>query len=333
MDLDAFVRTHAAMWDRLARLTRRRRLRGSETTELVDLYQRTATHLSMVRSAAPDPMVVGRLTQMVTQARGRVLGAHTPMWAELRAFFVVHFPAAVWRARWWILGAAIGSTVVALAVGHWVAVDPRVQAALGTPEEIRQLVNEDFESYYSSEAASAFAARVWTNNAWISAMVLVAGALFVLPAVFVLWQNALNVGLVGGLMVANGRADVFFGLIAPHGLLELTAIFVAAGAGMRLGWQWIAPGPRPRSVALAAEGRAAAVIAMGLAIVLLVAGLIEAFVTPSSLPTATRIAIGVLALGGFLAYVTVLGRRATRAGYSGDVVGEGSETALAPMAG
>ena len=132
----------------------------------------------------------------------------------------------------------------------------------------------------------------------MSALVLIAGALFVLPAVYVLAQNAINVGIVGGLMVANGRGDVFFGLIAPHGLLELTAVFVAAGAGMRLGWQWFDPGPRPRSVALAEEGRAAVAIAMGLAVVLLVSGVIEGFVTPSPLPTWARIGIGALALGG-----------------------------------
>jgi uncharacterized membrane protein SpoIIM required for sporulation len=333
VDLEAFTRAHGSTWDRLAALTGRRRLRDGEATELVDLYQRTGTHLSMVRSAAPDPVVVGRLTQLVAQARSRVTGTSPSVRGEVLAFFRMGFPAAVWRARWWCLAAAAGFTLVALLVGAWVARDPAVQAALGTPEEIRQLVTEDFEAYYSSDAAAGFAAQVWTNNAWVSALVLVAGGFFVLPAVYVLAQNALNVGIVGGLMAANGRADLFLGLIAPHGLLELTAVFVAAGAGMRLGWQWIDPGPRPRSVALAAEGRAAVGIALGLVVVLLLSGVIEAFVTPSGLPTWARVGIGVLALGGFLAYVGTYGRRAARAGHTGDVTAQGSATELAPTAG
>ena len=333
MDLDAFVRAHEPTWDRLGALTRKRRLRGPEVTELVDLYQRTSTHLSMVRSAAPDPVVVGRLTQLVAQARSRVVGTHPTVRGELSRFFLVTFPVAVWRARWWCLGAALGSIVVAVAMGAWVASSPEVQAAIGTPEEIRQLVEQDFEDYYSSDAAGGFAARVWTNNAWVSALVLVSGALFVLPAVYVLAQNAINVGLVGGLMVANGRGDLFFGLIAPHGLLELTAVFVAAGAGMRLGWQWVDPGPRPRSVALQQEGRAAVAIALGLVVVLFVSGVIEAFVTPSPLPTWARIGIGALALAGFLGYVAVLGRRGARAGDIGDITSEGGVTELAPMSG
>ena len=333
MDLDAFVREHQPTWDRLATLTRKRRLREAEVTELVDLYQRTGTHLSMVRSTAPDPVVVGRLTQLVAQARSRVVGTHPTVRGELSRFFLVTFPVAVWRARWWCFGAALGFLVVAVATGAWVAANPLVQASMGTPEEIRQLVEQDFEDYYSSDAAGGFAAQVWTNNAWVSALVLVGGALFVLPAVYVLVQNALNVGMVGGVMVAHDRADLFFGLIAPHGLLELTAVFVAAGAGMRLGWQWIDPGPRPRSVALQQEGRAAIAIALGLVVVLFVSGVIEAFVTPSGLPTWARVGIGALALAGFLTYVGVLGGRGARAGDIGDIASEGGVTEYAPMAG
>lgn len=333
MDVDAFVAAHESEWDRLSQLTRQRRLSGAEVTELVDLYQRTSTHLSMVRSAAPDPALVGRLTQRVAQARARVTGSHAPVWREFLRFFQVSFPAAVWRARWWAISAALGFMIVALAVGAWVARDPAVQAALGTPEAIRQLVEQDFEAYYSSDAAAGFAAQVWTNNAWVSALVLVAGGFFVLPAVYVLAQNAISVGTVGGIMVANGRADVFFGLIAPHGLLELSSVFVAAGAGMRLGWQWFDPGPRQRGVAVAQEGRAAVAIAMGLAVVLLVSGVIEGFVTPSGLPTWARIGIGAMALAAFVGYVWVYGRRAERAGSTGDLTGEGVMTELAPVSG
>ncbi len=333
MDVDAFVRAHGPEWQRLRELTGQRRLRGAEVTELVDLYQRTSTHLSMVRTAAPDPALVGRLNQLVAQARARVTGSHVPMWREFLRFFQVGFPVAVWRARWWATAAGLGFLAVALAVGAWVAGDPAVQAALGTPESIRQLVEVDFEAYYSSDAAAGFAAQVATNNAWVSALVLIAGGFFVLPAVYVLSVNAVSVGLVGGIMVANGRADLFFGLIAPHGLLELTSVFVAAGAGMRLGWQWCDPGPRQRSVALAQEGRAAVAIAMGLAVVLLVSGLVEAFVTPSGLPTWARIGIGGAGLALFVAYVWVFGKRGERAGYTGDLAVEGGVTHLAPVSG
>ena len=211
----------------------------------------------------------------------------------------------------------------AMLARQWAATSPQVQASIGTPEEIRQLVDVEFADYYSSSPAGSFAARVWTNNAWAAAQALLFGAALVVPClVWVLWPNALNVGIAGGLLAANGRLDLFFGLITPHGLLELTAVFVAAGVGMRLGWTILDPGPRPRAVAIAEEGRSAIVVALGLIVVLLVSGVIEAFVTPSPLPTWARIGIGVLAWAGFLAYVAVFGRRAERAGDIGDLVGD-----------
>ena len=119
-------------------------------------------------------------------------------------------------------------------------------------------------------------------------------------------------------MMANDRTSLFFGLILPHGLLELTAVFVAAAVGLRLFWSWVEPGPRTRLQAFAAEGRTAVAIALGLVAVLLVSGTIAGFVTPSGLPTWARIGIGVAAEAGFLLYVFVTGRRAYRAGHTGD---------------
>src|SRR5256714_1437461 len=205
MDLDAYVCEHAGQWRRLEHLTRKRRLAPPEVDELISLYQRTGTHLSVIRSRSPDPALVARLSRIVLAAPGALTGR------------VISLPA----------------------------------------------------------------------------------------------QNLFTVGLVGGVMIGNGRSAEFFGLIAPHGLLELTAVFVASGVGLRIGWAWIAPGPgRTRGRALAETARSGMLVALGLVGVLAVSGLIEAFVTPSPLPTAARVGIGVLAWLGFLAYVVVLGRRA-----------------------
>jgi uncharacterized membrane protein SpoIIM required for sporulation len=129
----------------------------------------------------------------------------------------------------------------------------------------------------------------------------------------------LNVAVVGSIMVRHGRGDLFFGLILPHGMLELTCVFVAAGVGLRLFWAWVSPGPRSRVRALAEEGRAALGVSLGLVVLLLVSGLIEAFVTPSGLPTWARIGIGLFAEAAFLTYVFTLGRWAHHRGETGDL--------------
>ncbi|MGW2442465.1 hypothetical protein ACWCY1_38100, partial [Streptomyces goshikiensis] len=85
MDLDVFVTAHRAEWDRLEQLLGRgRRLTGDEADELVSLYQRASTHLSLIQSSAPDPMLTGRLTQLVARARATVTGARRAGWCPGR---------------------------------------------------------------------------------------------------------------------------------------------------------------------------------------------------------------------------------------------------------
>lgn len=319
MDVDAFVLAHRPAWDRLEDLVKRRRkLTGAEVDELVDLYQRVSTHLSMVRSASTDGVLVGRLSGLVATARAAVTGAHAPLWSEFARFWTVSFPVVAYRAwRWW-LGSAIVFFAVAAVLGVWVAGNPEVQAAVGTPSDIADLVDRQFASYYRENPAGSFALRVWTNNAWVAAQCIGFAILLGLPIPYVLFQNAANLGVVGGLMFDAGKGDVFLGLLTPHGLLELTAVFLAGAVGMRLG-SVVAPGDRPRAQVLAEQGRAVVSVAVGLVVVLLISGVIEAFVTPSPLPTFARVGIGVAAELGFLAYVVHFGGRAARAGETGDV--------------
>src|SRR5205085_7761227 len=126
------------------------------------------------------------------------------------------------------------------------------------------LVGHDFADYYSAHPAADFAAQVWTNNALVAAGALVLGIALGLPTLFLLFENAANLGVAAGFMAAGDRLGIFFGLILPHGLLELTAVFIAAGTGLRLGWTVIDPGPRRRADALGQEGRAAITVALGL---------------------------------------------------------------------
>jgi uncharacterized membrane protein SpoIIM required for sporulation len=321
VDLDAFVTEHGAEWNRLQVLStrRRRKLSPEEVDELVVLYRRTATHLSVVRSRSADPTLVAWLSRLVLQARAAVTPSAGFSSAAVRRFFAVSFPVEVYRAGGWCLGAAavfLGFSGVLIAL---VATDPSISAALIPPEQIDSLVNHDFEAYYSEFAPENFASLVWLNNALVTAVCL-AGGVLVLPTLYLLFENAVNLGVIGGVMVGNGRADVFFGLITVHGLLELTCVFIAGGVGLRVAWAWIAPGPlRTRTQALAQAGRSATVVALGLAAPLFVSGMVEAFVTPAPVLTEVKLAVGAFVWMAFLSYVVIAGGTAVRRGEHGDV--------------
>ncbi|WP_405694296.1 stage II sporulation protein M [Streptomyces sp. NBC_01185] len=324
MDLDVFVTAHRIEWDRLDHLLHRgRSLTGEEADELVSLYQRTATHLSLIQSSAPDPQLTARLTQLVARARSTVTGTRRASWRDAARFLTAGFPAAVYRSRHWWIPTAVLSVLLAAVIGWWIGTHPEVQASIAAPDDLRALTRPggEYETYYSSHPAASFAAQVWTNNAQAAAMCLVLGAFLGIPVIWILFVNVLNLAVGIGLMSSAGRLDTFLGLVLPHGLLELTAVFVAAGTGLRLGWTVIDPGPRTRRSALAERGRAAIGMAIGLSLVLFVSGLIEGFVTPSGLPTWARITIGIAAELAFLLYVYVLGGRAARAGETGDLEG------------
>lgn len=328
MDLDAFVLAHQPAWVRLEQLAGRRRLSGQESDELTELYQQVATHLSVIRSGAPDAAVIGYLSALLAKARTRSGSARVLSLGSVADVVVRQVPAALYRTRRWWLTTMLGSyALVAVMIG-WLLAHPQVESSTMSAAEVNQLVNSDFEGYYSESASAHFAAQVWTHNALVAAGCVALGV-FGLPVLYLVWQNLLNLAVIGSIMIRHDRAGVFFGMITPHGLLELTAVFVAAGTGLRLMWAWVVPGPQTRARSLAAEGRAAGRVVLALAVVLLVTGIIEGFVTPSGLPTWSRITIGVLAEVAFLAYVFVLGRRAVRAGYTGDIAEHLREDRLA----
>ncbi|KAA1426114.1 stage II sporulation protein M [Nocardioides antri] len=331
MDLDAYVVAHAHEWARLEELVRVRRPSGPESDELVDRYQQVATQLSVIRTSAPDAEVVAYLSSLLHKARISMLAARVLSWRAVGLFFTHQFPAALYRLRWWWLGCMAGNILVTAVLMWWLVDHPEVEQTLLSPEEVDRLVNSDFESYYSENPAQDFAARVWINNAWVSALVLVSGITGVL-AIYFLFTNVLNLAVVGSIMTRHDRADLFWGLILPHGLLELTAVFVAGGVGLRLFWSWVEPGGVSRTNALAQAGRITITCALGLAAVLFVSGIIEAFVTPSPLPTWARIGIGVLAEVVFFLYVFILGRQAVRQGHTGDISADLLEDRVATQA-
>jgi uncharacterized membrane protein SpoIIM required for sporulation len=275
--------------------------------------------LSTLRRDGHDPALTAWLSGLVARARAALIGSRTPAWRSVGEFFAVGFPAAAYRARWWWLATAVGSILVAVLVGRWIAGSSAVQASLLSHSQVASLVNHQFRDYYHQDTASAFAARIWTNNVWVAVQTLILGAFLGLATIYVLLTNALNLGVDGGLMIGHGKTVEFFTLILPHGMLELSAVFLAAAAGLRMGWAVINPGPQRRVQALAEEGRVAVNIALGLILVLATSGAIEAFVTPSGLPSWARIGIGGAAEAGFLAYVVLAGRRAERLGLSADI--------------
>jgi uncharacterized membrane protein SpoIIM required for sporulation len=318
VDLDALTAARRDEWARLDALGRSRRLSGPEIDELVTRYRAASADLSEIKTSAGRTPQGDYVSTLLARTRLRLTGVRENVLRQVPRFFVLQLPAAFYRVRWATLAVAVAFVVIAALIAGWISSDAAALAALGQQTDLQYYAEEEFTGYYTENPAAVFAGTVWTNNAWIAAQCVIFGITGFWPVMVVI-QNAVGVGTAAAVMFAFGRGDVFFQFILPHGLLELTAIFVAAAAGLRIFWAWVAPGPRSRGAAVAEAGRSLGTIAIGLVFVLALSGLVEGFVTPQTWPWQVKLALGAAALAAFLVYMLVLGRRAARAGESGDL--------------
>jgi uncharacterized membrane protein SpoIIM required for sporulation len=324
LDLDRFVVQNGPMWNRLDQLSSRARaarsshkLAPAESEELVTLYQLASAQLSHARTYYDDTGLTARLTTTVAAGRAAIYGTPNPERGGVRRFFSETFPAAVWISRRFILISALLTFLPAIAAGVWMGHSQRALDATIPKDQQQAVVASEFEDYYSSEPAADFSTHVLVNNIEVSIYVFAGGIALCIPTALLLAYNGLNVGVLAGLFAQVHQQGKFYGLILPHGILELTAVTIAGAAGLRLGWSIIAPGDRPRGEALAEEGRRSIVLILGLMLAFVVAGTIEGFVTPSGLPTFVRVGIGVLVEACFVAWVVGQGRPAVARGVTG----------------
>ncbi len=318
MDLDAYAAAHGAEWERLAQLARNRRPSGPEADELIERYQTGAAQLATIRTTVGGSPQGEHLSLALWRARLLFTGVRRNPLHALAIFLTVQLPAALYRVRWLTLAVAAVTVAIAAAYFVWLSTDARAFAALGLPDSLRQYAQEDFAGYYSEYSEAGFAAQVWANNAWIAAQCVMFGILG-LWVPYVIFQNAQGLGISAAVMNRYDRLDQFFLYISPHGQLELNPIFLAAAAGLMIFWSWISPGARTRAQALAQDGRAFFTVVVGLVAALFVSGVIEGFVTRQEWPWPIKIGIGTIALAAFLVYQWVVGRRAARAGQTGDL--------------
>jgi uncharacterized membrane protein SpoIIM required for sporulation len=302
MNVDAFVADRSPVWNRLEQLateSRRRpeRLGPDGVRELGFRYRETVADLAFARRRFAGDPVVRRLEALVTEARHLVYDSERRTGAV--AAFVSH---GYWRRIRErpvpLLVAVFFLFAPALLAGTWAWRDPGAASGL-VPSQYQRVTEPrpsgtDLGVSVSDEAA--LASQIFTNNITVTMLAFGGGLLLGLGTVLVLLQNGVLLGAVAGLSIGAGNGRPFFALVTAHGVLELSCICVSAAAGLRIGWAIVDPGYRRRGDALRDEARAAVEMLIGTAPWLVVAGLVEGFVTPAGLPLPVVITIG-LCLG------------------------------------
>ncbi|MDQ1446481.1 MAG: hypothetical protein QOI20_2945 [Acidimicrobiaceae bacterium] len=311
MNLDQFVREREPSWTELQGLVdeaggRPERLGPERVRRLGALYRSAAADLAAARRRFPGELAVARLEQLVARARHVVYDADAR-----RDSLSVFFGRTYWRRireRPAVLALAAAMLFgPALLGGIWGVRDPGA-ASRFVPAQYRSVTEPRTRGTnlgLTPGQSSAMASSIFTNNIKVAVFAFAGGITLGLLTGYVLVFNGVLFGTLLGLAFSAGNGRSFTELVTPHGVLELSCILVAGVAGLRMGWAAVSPGHRRRSTALQHEAKAAAELALGTAPWLVLAGLVEGFVTPQGLGLGPALAVG-LALGALYWTLVVL---------------------------
>ena len=310
-----FSASRQAHWAELERLLARSEgngLRSFSAEEIEALgreYRQVVSDLAIARRDFPDDQLTAWLNGLASRAHLRLYRAPPPSWRRVGRFFTTDFARRFRHARGYLLVSASLLFGPALVAYVGALLDPTLRQAL-VPERLRQVM-EAGRTWTDIEPAlrPAVATVIFTNNIEVAFFAFAGGVLLGLGTAYVLVSNGLMLGGVLGAAQFYGVAPLLWAFIAPHGYLELSCIVIAGAAGLMLGDALLRPGLLLRREALAGAARQAIELVLGAAPVLVVAGLVEGNVSPSSeVPVGLKLVIGPLLGAALYAGLLGLGR-------------------------
>ncbi|MHB8533714.1 MAG: stage II sporulation protein M [Solirubrobacteraceae bacterium] len=318
MTLEQFTASRQARWQELETLlarSRRGRLRrvpAADLERLGTLYRQAASDLAIARRDFADSNTEDFLNDLCARAHPVLHRAAPLRPAQLWTWFALGIPRA-YRARRGYVLLSVGLLVAGVVAG-WLAVDlrPDLRASLIPQSGFDELARGQVQSLPS---APLLGTVIITNNIRVAAVCFLGGALGGLPTALLLAANGWMLGTIAAAVHQGGYDLAFWSLIVPHGVLELSIIIIAGACGLCVGGALLRPGLARRGDAVARAARESLGLAAGSASLLVIAGLLESFVSPSAIPGPAKLAIGA-AVGVALYSWLLLAGRTRRAAHT-----------------
>ena len=311
MTTTEFIAKKQKSWDELeALLNHARGANAGQLNRLGYLYRRVTSDLAVARRDFPQDRCVPYLNALASRAHSAVYQTSPFKRGTLRQFLLFGFPS-LFRENLTFIVVAFLMFTLPFAAAYW--------TALSTPELAEQIIPERFASHIreleddawndtSAENRNLFASFVMTNNIRVAFFAFAGGIMFMVGSAYILVINGIFIGVIAGLCHVNGVALALWSFVSPHGYIELTTIFIAGGAGLKLGYALIAPSLFTRKRTLTDAARTAIQLLGGCVALLVVAGIIEGFVSPSSLLPEVKIGFG--AVTGILLFTYLFAMKA-----------------------
>ena len=320
MATDRFIDQRKNAWQRLedllALLDRAslRRLQREEVRELGRIYRRTASDLAIARAESRDPRLINYLNSLVIRAHGRIYRADAQGGEQIRGFFVRELPRT-FRRTWRYTAVSFAVFMIFGMVGfvgsHY---DPEFSELVGVSPAFREVYIETKTHWWEqlNDANQVGASSIMTNNIQVTIYTFAFGALFAVGTLFYLAYNGASIGAVLALTYRAGFGQDLVSFMVGHGVIELSCIFIAGGAGLLIGSALIMPGDLSRADALKTRGKDAVRLMLGVAVLLVVAGIIEGFISPAPIDPRIKFGIGGITGVALYSYLLFAGRAGNR---------------------
>jgi uncharacterized membrane protein SpoIIM required for sporulation len=318
MTLGTFVRRNRPSWQQLEGMldlmegrAPRSRERGF-LQELSTAYRATTGDLAFAQTHFRGTTVLLFLHQLVARAHNQIYRARGVSLAEAGNFLRKEIPQAArhhlmavnWAALIFLTGLMLGLSVVQF--------DERAASMILPTPVLDSIYSGHMWTgpIFSVVPAPVASTYLFTNNISVALLAFVGGLSFGLISFWILFFNGVMLGVVFKLCANYGLLGPLLAFVATHGLLEISAIIVSGGAGFVVANALLRPGSYSRRDALAVQARSAVRLAVAAVPALVISGCLEGFVSPSTLPTGIKIAIGLAMGGSFWLYLLGGGKRA-----------------------
>lgn len=316
MPTDRFIEKHKSAWQRLEDLLKLldgsslRRLHRNEVRELGRIYRRTASDLAIARAESRDPRLINYLNSLVIRAHGRIYQADPEGKSRIKQFFVKDFPQT-FRRTWRYTAVSFSVFALFSVIGFvGTSYDPEFSELMGVSPAWREINIETKTHWWEelNESNQEGASAIFTHNILVTVYTFAFGAFFGVGTLFYLAFNGANLASVVALTYRAGFGNDLVTFMVGHGVIELSCIFIAGGAGLLIGSALLMPGDLSRADALKSRGKDAVRLMMGVAVFLVVAGIIEGFISPVPIHPAIKYSIGALTGLALYSYLLIAGR-------------------------
>lgn len=302
MNVNQYVKLHRNDWKQLEEhILLIQRGKHYDTTSLENyykLYRKATQHLSYCQTYFPNEEVTSYLNGLVSKAHNLLYKDQVSSIQQMKTFFSTTF-IRLFIEQWkFVLVATL--LFILGGIGSFISIvtDP-LHAYTILPSSMADAIDPSSIGQHDGAVdSSLMSAAIMTNNIQVAILAFAGGITLGILTTYVLIYNGIIVGAIAAIYWNAGKTYEFWAYIVPHGMIELTAIFIAGGAGLLMGYKLFVPGDYTRGYQLKVQAKRSVQLLLGTIPLFVIAGIIEGFITPAPIS---------LELKYFVAFITVVG--------------------------